>query len=730
MNELMRDFLSKIIVVEAKGSGLDMTTILTYTDSKGQSQSKPASTLARMKKGSPGKKAYDQWVATQRATTAPTKKSPERIGSMGGVGRSRGSQHQATAGRGGKPGARRTKLPAPQDAVSDPSTTATDLAKSYAADERRSSVMGYTDRRGQARRLAQLDRAKALADREDSSLNDQQREAARGLHADTQRLLELQTKFSASKNQRERARIRKEMAKLAAEMMTKYGLHSNESGESFKASAVGSAERHIFGYKSGLAKDLVGIFAECGVDLRSQTDPDKATKNALQRVSKVSLEPPPAHSAANNPRVQELMDGLGADVPPAARTVFGPADENGRLLPNSGGENARAFFEHSLGAPALSDTSSALREAGREDMAQHVDQYQQDVQAVLDNPELWPTPDTEEARAARETAVTDAYKKMVMALDRLDPELTNSMLKNLAELSLYQQEIAAGKEAYLPGSGSFPVADKIVVRKDGTTGAERIASVSIKYDRSGRVFGMPAQSSGFMAYDKSEGRFYAGNCGDSGEEQLDEKKAKKPKVKRDCTPALTTGTPGRDGYALGVRDDVIDDDTAWGRVMTDSGLGEVLPPERQQAIRDASKKIKDCVTQTRSKGKKSHEAFKSCQEQHGDEMKRAIYGDPPDDLVASVIGRENAARMGNNPASFTAVAGTVGALRANDGFPNVEHCHQAIEGKRGSKDIKFDQHCEGGTSDITCWDITFRGSDARAGGVKLGYNSELCGGKK
>lgn len=704
MNQLLKEFLSYIIEGEAskqaKQLGLTSAGFGRWKDKSGNVTHKTVNdklvAITTADTGIVGKKDSDKGAGTNLPTTG-TRSSAE----------------------------------APQDSqtvLSNPNATSTQLKASYDNDPRRSSVVGYTDRRGQARRLAQLDRARVLADREDSSLNDQQREAARGLHADTERLLELETQLNAAKTNRERERIRREMTTLAQEMVAKYGLHSNESGESFKASAVGSAERHIFGYKSGLAKDLVRIFNDSGVDLRGQTDPDKATKNTLQKSSKVTLEPPPAHSATTNPRVQELMDGLGADVPPAARTVFGPADEGGRLLSNSGGENARKYFEHSLSAPALSNTSSALREAGREDMAQHIDQYQQDVQAILDNPELWPTPDTKEAREARERAVTDAYKKMVMALDRLDPELTNSMLKNLAELSLYQQEIAAGKEAYLPGSGSFPVADKIVVRTDGTTGAERIASVSIKYDRSGRVFGMPAQSSGFMAYDKSEGRFYAGNCGDSGEEQLDEKKGKKPKVKRDCKPPLTTGTPGREGYALGVRDEVVDDDTAWERVMTDSGLGAVLPPERQQAVRDTSKKIKDCVTSARSSGKKSHEAFKTCQDEYKDEMNRALFGDPPDDLLAGAIGRENAARLANNPASFAAVAGTVGALRVNEGFPNVEHCHQALEGKRGSKDVKFDQHCEGGTADITCWDITFRGSDARGGGVKLGYNSELCGG--
>ena len=62
-------------------------------------------------------------------------------------------------------------------------------------------------------------------------------------------------------------------------------------------------------------------------------------------------------------------------------------------------------------------------------------------------------------------------------------------MKQIAENNLYEQELAAGEEAYLPSSGNFPAGDKI---KGGTT--ERVALVSCKFGKAGRIYGCPANS--------------------------------------------------------------------------------------------------------------------------------------------------------------------------------------------------------------------------------------------
>ena len=51
------------------------------------------------------------------------------------------------------------------------------------------------------------------------------------------------------------------------------------------------------------------------------------------------------------------------------------------------------------------------------------------------------------------------------------------------------QKIAAGEEVYLPSAGNFPAGDKI---KGGTT--ERVALVSCKFGKAGRIYGCPANS--------------------------------------------------------------------------------------------------------------------------------------------------------------------------------------------------------------------------------------------
>ena len=77
----------------------------------------------------------------------------------------------------------------------------------------------------------------------------------------------------------------------------------------------------------------------------------------------------------------------------------------------------------------------------------------------------------------------------MVGLHKADPDIANSIMKQIAENNLYEQELAAGEEVYLPSAGNFPAGDKI---KGGTT--ERVALVSCKFGKAGRIYGCPANS--------------------------------------------------------------------------------------------------------------------------------------------------------------------------------------------------------------------------------------------
>jgi hypothetical protein len=80
MNKLLKEFISYILTEES----LAKTTMLTFVDKQGKSQTKSALTLSRYPKGSNGRKAYDSWKASQpknaqaKATTSSKDKKVQK----------------------------------------------------------------------------------------------------------------------------------------------------------------------------------------------------------------------------------------------------------------------------------------------------------------------------------------------------------------------------------------------------------------------------------------------------------------------------------------------------------------------------------------------------------------------------------------------------------------------------------------------------------------------------
>ena len=172
------------------------------------------------------------------------------------------------------------------------------------------------------------------------------------------------------------------------------------------------------------------------------------------------------------------------------KSVFGPTDANGNLLTPSS-ENSKEYLKFSIeNNVSVDNTISVLEKYAAEgkiseELANSVKAHKQRMSDALNNMEI---PSQEAA-----DAIDSSYAMMFDELMKQNQDLASRMLKQFAEMRLYDSEIARGDEAYLPGDGSFPAGDKLVFQ-NGAGGTEMVSFVSVKYGKNGDVYGCPANS--------------------------------------------------------------------------------------------------------------------------------------------------------------------------------------------------------------------------------------------
>jgi hypothetical protein len=172
------------------------------------------------------------------------------------------------------------------------------------------------------------------------------------------------------------------------------------------------------------------------------------------------------------------------------KSVFGPTDDNGNLLTPSS-QHSKEYLKFSIDNNiSVDNTINVLEKYAAEgkiseDLANSVKAHKQRMSDVLSNMEI-PSQEASDA-------VDLSYAKMFDELMKQNQDLASRMLKQFAEMRLYDSEIAKGDEAYLPGDGSFPAGDKLVFQ-NGEGGTEMVSFVSVKYGKNGDVYGCPANS--------------------------------------------------------------------------------------------------------------------------------------------------------------------------------------------------------------------------------------------
>ena len=225
------------------------------------------------------------------------------------------------------------------------------------------------------------------------------------------------------------------------------------------------------------------------IEIEAAAKPDLGSQNIRSVYKKTSRG---FTDEVDDPNVERLFQ-----TPPLDRidtnkfkSLFGPTDDNGNLLSPSS-KHSKEYLKFSIkNNVSIDNTINVLEKYAAEGkvsskLADSVKAHKQRLNDILEGMEI---PSEEAANA-----VDESYARMFDELMKENQDLASRMLKQFAEMRLYDSEIAKGDEAYLPGDGSFPAGDKLVF-KNGAGGTERVSFVSVKYGKNGDVYGCPANS--------------------------------------------------------------------------------------------------------------------------------------------------------------------------------------------------------------------------------------------
>ena len=370
----------------------------------------------------------------------------------------------------------------------------------------------------------------------------------------------------------------------------------------------------------------------------------------------------------------------------AFRTLFGPADKDGNLLiPSS--KNSKIYFEHSINNnTSLQKTSEFLKELADKgeapkELSESLDSHQQRLQDIAKNYKI----PSEEARKA----VENSYAKLAEELHSTSPEYAGRLLKQFAEMEQYDSEIAGGDECYLPGHGSFPAGDKLLIEQ-GTTGGKTVSFISIKYGKSGSkkrtVYGCPANMSALQQLHPDES-------------------------KRESLGQYV----GQPGYTLAVKDDLISTKEkateTVKNLLLESGLGDTFSDEETEELGGIIHSTKERTEQlkkeaTDSNGKVDYKKFNKLR--NNDETiianSRRLREICDEEKLSKIVGKRNAESMSKKLSAdiFVASVAFVNQVKTADGYDFLKHNKQYIE----NGEIK-NETTSGGT-DMDGWFINPR----------------------
>jgi len=405
-----------------------------------------------------------------------------------------------------------------------------------------------------------------------------------------------------------------------------------------------------------------------------------------------------ANYFSTHPVLQKVRGGLHG--------IFGVKDENGKIkMPSN--QHSKEYLAQSFNNPALQNTinhAQRMVDEGKVDkgVLKALEEHQKRLQNVLENMEI----PSEEAQKA----IADSYNDLMVGLHKSDPDIANSIMKQLAENNLYEQELANGEEVYLPSAGNFPAGDKI---KGGTT--ERVSLVSCKFGKAGRVYGCPANSKTICELHQDESKRnnqgqYLGEEGHTLVINDDLIKGKNKEQTKEKTKNFIKGT------------------------LTEVGLGDVFSDEDLDEISDITADYMDEIDNIKKELSKMKFPDEASKWKEFGKRVAAIENDFKKRLgkvvsleqAAALIGENNAKNLvqsgGVKPEALMSAIEIANNIRTNESLNDLEHNKQFYD-ENGEPKFETSR----GTQNPNDYSITFRTkrtAGRTGGGCQLSFTGD------
>jgi hypothetical protein len=476
----------------------------------------------------------------------------------------------------------------------------------------------------------------------------------------------------------------KEKAEQIAE---KYKLSQNASGTKLYLGILAGDNRKILGTGSTLVKELGEVLNKF-VPLKEKGDVQKTAMNLLQGASKPGLK---TVIKSDDEGVKKLFSN-----PPYNRLsekfhqIFGPTDEKGRSLRPSN-KYAKEYFQQSVSEnESLDNTINALKQLEQDGTASPKvrEALEKHKERMLEIGKKFSSLNPDERRKLVEQSYSDLAREMHEA----DSDVARGLMKNMAEMALYDSELAGGDEVYLPSAGTFPSGDKLRIDRDGSGVVEKVAAVSVKFGKSGGFYGFPGESTQYQKFHPDE----------------DKRTHMRNRV-------------GHPGHAVGVRDDLIQDEKKFNTMIEESELGGAIKDSEKlrSSLMDSQKRIDEIRSQIEDEnGKYKNKDLVKLRkelEQVNKDMIKTLEESVDVDELENLIGKANTKMFMSGGCNAVNLISMAAVLKTSDGLDTIEHNHQIID-KDGLK-----SETDKGTPNLKDWKFQFRAFDGRGGGLLCGY---------
>ena len=485
--------------------------------------------------------------------------------------------------------------------------------------------------------------------------------------------------------------LKKPTKQKAQELTKKYQLSQNQSGSKLYVGILGGNNRKILGEGNALINEMSKVLnnyvplKELGnIKKKSQTKLVAASKPELKTVRKAKDDIGVKKLFSNKPynRLKERF-----------HQVFGPVGDDGNLLRPSN-KYSTEYFRQSVGEnEALDKTIQVCKELESEGTSkpEFRKALQRHKKTMEDIAKRYDKIKPEERRAI----VEQSYSDMARGIHEADPEGARSLMKNMAEMALYDSELAGGDEVYLPSDGQFPSADKMRVDRDGKDVVEKVAGVSVKFGKRNGVYGFPGESAQYQKFHPDE----------------DKRTYMRNRV-------------GHKGHALGVRDDLIEDKTKFDKMLDESGLSDTI--QNSEEVRTKLLGIQSQINEARSKIENEDGRYTTKDlvrirkqlEKFNKDATSVLKENVDFKALKKMMGRVNSNKFMEGATEAINIISMASVLNTSNGLSVLEHNHQTID-KDG-----LNSETDKGTTNLNDWSFAFRSYDARGGGLMAGFKGK------